>query len=812
MEKTKDLTKLRQAQQRKLMEHDRMHRAAENEKMATAARAVQIANAQREALQRTKMETKAEAEAVAAERFKQAEEKHHEQSRMLEERLTAAAQRRLDDMIEQKRRETVRADKLQQERDAARAEAKEAHRYAERVLKDKEEALRAASTQALREKNAAIQMERDKAETARRTAAQAEAVRAAQVNTRAKDADDITALATQALKVAQEEKRRSEENWKLAEAQRLRHTTAVEEAEYVREEAKLELERAKRFRHEAEDRVQKMQEAMEVQRAALQAVEKNASAEKLALLKAAEEAKLAALAQAGQEREREHALIAAQKEKAKATALLAKKLGLDSDAETAPEDTPTVPKPPPEQATLQSADPTDDSGAHSASPAEERARYKEAGQIWDSSGDTTKIQVLAEQLQLMTTKAEQESSLAAAAEERVSRLEETLAQIHAEKASAADERRMEIHAAKKELLDDIATLETKLAQAGADKRMALVRLREAYAARVTVAPMTSADADRAMSVAASAVRPDAIAPVEDQLVGMANIGVVVASRLSSMAVSIAGFDATSGEPEVVSVAVSGGENPFDAGSCKCDGSGVVVKLREDEWLLKWVVDLPRDDADVDDTAFGKQHVTIATAKEGIVVAQGTVDVQPRPESVPESGRYDFGASMKATQKLQARIRGRSARNEMVKRAEKGKAAARITAAARGREVRKQNQLARQGRAATKLQAIQRGKNGRNTTQQAQMEARGWGGVYVIATRKPLICRATSELKSDRVAEAAPDARVVVCDTHILAEGVTRALVRFEDAPPSKPLGWLTASKDGAKSLWPAPPKPPELVD
>ena len=101
---------------------------------------------------------------------------------------------------------------------------------------------------------------------------------------------------------------------------------------------------------------------------------------------------------------------------------------------------------------------------------------------------------------------------------------------------------------------------------------------------------------------------------------------------------------------------------------------------------------------------------------------------------------------------------------------------------------------------------------RQLTQQREMELRGWGGVFVIATRKPLICRATSDLKSDRVAEAPPDARVVVCDTHVFEDGMTRALIRREDAPSSKTLGWLTASKDGAKSLWPAPPKPPADID
>ena len=39
------------------------------------------------------------------------------------------------------------------------------------------------------------------------------------------------------------------------------------------------------------------------------------------------------------------------------------------------------------------------------------------------------------------------------------------------------------------------------------------------------------------------------------------------------------------------------------------------------------------------------------------------------------------------------------------------------------------------------------------------------------------------------------------------DGIARALIQQEDG--SEPLGWLTASKEGAKSLCPAPAKVPE---
>ena len=57
LEKTRDLTKLRQAQQRKLLEHDRLHRADESEKMAMQIDLSKLAIAQREELQRTRIET-----------------------------------------------------------------------------------------------------------------------------------------------------------------------------------------------------------------------------------------------------------------------------------------------------------------------------------------------------------------------------------------------------------------------------------------------------------------------------------------------------------------------------------------------------------------------------------------------------------------------------------------------------------------------------------------------------------------------------------------------------------------------------------
>ena len=63
------------------------------------------------------------------------------------------------------------------------------------------------------------------------------------------------------------------------------------------------------------------------------------------------------------------------------------------------------------------------------------------------------------------------------------------------------------------------------------------------------------------------------------------------------------------------------------------------------------------------------------------------------------------------------------------------------------------------------------------------------------------------METDRQSEVAPDTRVVVLDTYTMDDGIVRALIQQEDG--SEPLGWLTASKEGAKSLCPAPAKVPE---
>ena len=111
---------------------------------------------------------------------------------------------------------------------------------------------------------------------------------------------------------------------------------------------------------------------------------------------------------------------------------------------------------------------------------------------------------------------------------------------------------------------------------------------------------------------------------------------------------------------------------------------------------------------------------------------------------------------------------------------------------------------KEANAATKIAAAHRGKLGRQEGHRKHLEVEGWGGVFFIATRKPLICRATWELSSERLNEVTPETRVVVLETHTMEDGVVRALIKQEDA--SQSLGWLTAAKEGVKSLWVAPPK------
>ena len=102
------------------------------------------------------------------------------------------------------------------------------------------------------------------------------------------------------------------------------------------------------------------------------------------------------------------------------------------------------------------------------------------------------------------------------------------------------------------------------------------------------------------------------------------------------------------------------------------------------------------------------------------------------------------------------------------------------------------------KAVTMVQAATRGKLARQATKQLIDQVQK--PMFIIATRRPLICRATHETTSERVGELEPDTRVFVLETHTMPDGSERSRVMKVDA--KEPFGWLTSGKDGATSLSP----------
>ena len=202
-------------------------------------------------------------------------------------------------------------------------------------------------------------------------------------------------------------------------------------------------------------------------------------------------------------------------------------------------------------------------------------------------------------------------------------------------------------------------------------------------------------------------------------------------------------------------------------------------------------------------------MTISTPTDGLVVAKGTVKLLARPESQASSTRYAYGASTRAATKVQTLIRGRAVRKVRAEEKKREQSAKKMQALQRGKSVRNKDRERKQGKAAILVQTLLRVKLSKNMRARKVVEKQGWGGIFSIATRKPLIVRGTWDMKSQRTGEVAPDERVVVTEVHTLDDGMVRALIRLEDQV--KPIGWLTASKKNAdgelmKSLWPAPPK------
>ena len=804
-EKREELTRLRREHQKELSNHERIHRAYEEEKMNNEARAMHAAAGQREQIKAARAEAKAEAEATAAEKLKQLEEKHEQQSRVLEERLSAAAQARIDALVEQKKREHARAEKLVQEREAAKSDAAAARTHVQKLAKEKEEALKKAAAEAIRERNAAIQMERDKAENQRRTLALAEATRMAAVNQRSSAADDMTELATQAIKVAEEEKRRAEENFQLAERQKREHKAALEEVEFLREKARIEFKTAKRMKKEAKEMNSQMNDAVEAQKAAVDAVTKNASAEKLALMKAAEEAKYAALHQAEQKRRSDKAL---QKAIAKVS------------PESSPDHSPLRRKKHAKSIATTHAETVVGGAAvlkivdqkKAADIALARAEDAIAVALMNRADDGDRFEAFAETLNATNTKAHEEIVLRQMAEERAEELERKILELK-EELTAAMEYKKHWQKSEQRIKDEQKGFEKVLYEERAVKFDALEKLRGAMKAREKIAELNKEQTDHAMGIAASKIDPKRIGTDDAPSQPLANVGIVIGTKLSAATAAMAGFGAGGGnmhEPVVLSIALS-----KDGEGHASRAAAVAVCLDTEKWIIKWVVDPPKGQKAQQmlmgaDGPFGEQSVRISTVKEGFLLYHGSVVVQPRPDAIKLTKRYTWAVMSRIAVKLQARLRTKKVLVEKAKAALKvkqGLLSVRISGVIRGFLARREARRRRRDRIAMRLQAFIRGKLARTKRQQMKMAAQGWGGVHVIATRKALICRESWDVESKKVGEAPPDARVLILDTYHLPDSdkgndVVRALIRLEKAKSIKPLGWLTASKDGSKSLWP----------
>lgn len=203
IETTKSLTKLRAKQKQQLSLHNRIHEQAEAERKAFNAKEIEDEKRLREALRRCKAETAAASDALWAQRMEAFEEKTLEKARVKEERTNALWQKRLDHANDERQLEIERADNLQRELENERGMLHAARVEADRLRKDKADQLKEAQARAVSERNAAIAYEQHKAEMVLYSQKANEAARADVMRLKTKSADEISAMASQALKLAE---------------------------------------------------------------------------------------------------------------------------------------------------------------------------------------------------------------------------------------------------------------------------------------------------------------------------------------------------------------------------------------------------------------------------------------------------------------------------------------------------------------------------------------------------------------------------------------------------------------------------------
>ena len=254
----------------------------------------------------------------------------------------------------------------------------------------------------------------------------------------------------------------------------------------MREKARIEFKTAKRMKKEAKEMNSQMNDAVEAQKAAVDAVTKNASAEKLALMKAAEEAKYAALHQAEQKRRSDKAL---QKAIAKVS------------PESSPDHSPLRRKKHAKSIATTHAETVVGGAAvlkivdqkKAADIALARAEDAIAVALMNRADDGDRFEAFAETLNATNTKAHEEIVLRQMAEERAEELERKILELK-EELTAAMEYKKHWQKSEQRIKDEQKGFEKVLYEERAVKFDALEKLRGAMKAREKIRAEQGADA------------------------------------------------------------------------------------------------------------------------------------------------------------------------------------------------------------------------------------------------------------------------------------------------------------------------------
>ncbi len=611
---TKSLTRMRHEQRQQLQQQHKIHQAQEQDKATAAVREAQMLEAHRAELSRVQREVRVAAEARSAAQLKAAEDRHAKALRQLEDKVRANAAKRLEDALAAGKREAERAERLQREIDALKADAHTGLARAERSRRELEEAVREAEAKAHADKLQAVQAERRHWEQVRRNAMQAEAIRSETVLQKSRSAEESAQLASQALQVAHEAQQRAEAKWRKAESEREAMAEAHANLEALRRLAQEEFDRGQMMAAEAEARVSAMKAEADEQRKQAREVQRLAKEEKDALLRAVEEARTEALRaleeRAEEKRAAEAARVAAELQQQASAAVASSKL---------------------KEGIMPAGG--------GASPSHERAGSRPAGEAAQAERQLARLQTSVEDGQ-----------------QQISKLAARLKQALFDKAAAL-ERLRKAHATR---------VEVKPLDAAAVQRASSIA-----GAVVPPARLHSKEEQLPMYVPVGVV---CATPLSHALAETAGFGldgrdldVLVVQQLGRAArpATLAGRSPVEGTTTLAAaVAVRRGGGGVGGGLGLSPGS--TLDRLEDAWLLKVVFDPPSmaPDADVDPTApfLGPQQVTIST-KEGIVLVRGEVHLTPRAADEPPSKRYDYRAASSAATLLQAFQRGRVGRQQ-----------------------------------------------------------------------------------------------------------------------------------------------------